>query len=53
LVCTPGTGLLGPDHVAAGPARAASALMAQMVPATATAETNLTGRLNILDLAFF
>jgi hypothetical protein len=53
LVSAPGTGLLGPDHVAAGAANAAPAPTAQMVPATETAETNLvTGRL-ILDLAFY
>jgi hypothetical protein len=53
LVSAPGTGLLGPDQVAAGAANAAPAPTAHMVTATETAETSLIrGRLNILDLAF-
>ena len=49
LVSAPGTGLLGPDQVAAGAASAALAPNAQTVPPAAAAETSLDrGRFNIL-----
>jgi len=54
LVSAPGTGLLGPDHVAAGAAIAALAASAQTLPATVAAQPSLvSGRLNMLDLTFF
>jgi hypothetical protein len=44
LVSAPGTGLLGPDQVAAGAANAALAPIEQTVPATAAAEASLVRR---------
>src|SRR5262245_86262 len=54
LVSAPGTGLLGPRHVAFGAANAAVTPRAQTVPARVAAEASLVrGRLNMLDLTFF
>src|SRR5579859_667846 len=54
LVSAPGTGLLGPCHVAAGAANAAPAPSAQTAPAAVTAAVSLVrGRLNMVDLTFF